>query len=224
MFPNRKRRTDQGRAELNEYVVTLLHTIVTLMANSTSSHQIMLPKLPIMLSTSENTKTGVLSSMGSQYQRLLQTAPLSSWNMSYQSNGTDGAQETLNGKLEGLQISQRSDVMGSSDIGANSGSYSTTTFSRAPRIVDLRPEKGKNKNKTSEPKLEAPASTSQANNDVSGKASKPVVVAPSNKTSTTSDATSSTAVEMYKVCPLRRATSVGDYWRSTMLEVFQMHF
>jgi hypothetical protein len=202
---NSSRRTDQGRAELNQYVVTLLHTIVTLMANSTSSHQIVLPKLPIMLSTSENTRTGVLSSMGSQYQRLLQTVPLSSWNMSYQGNGTDGAQETLNGKLEELHISARSDAFGSSGIGANIGSPSKTTFPRAPRIVDLRLEKGNAKEKISEPKLEAPACISQANNEVSGKASKPVVAAPSNKPSTTDVATSSTAVEKAKFPPCGEA-------------------
>jgi hypothetical protein len=82
-----------------------------------------------------------------------------------------------------------------SDIGANSGSSSTTPFTHVPRTVDLRPVKGSIKEKAPEPKLEAPACTSQANNEVPGKASNPVVVAPSNKTSTTSVATSPKAAE-----------------------------
>jgi hypothetical protein len=169
------------------------------MANSTSSHQIVLPKL--MLSTSENTRTGVLSSMGSQYQRLLQTAPLSSWNMSYQGNQSDGAEKTLDGELESLHISAGSDAMRGYDIGATSGLSQTTLVPRAPKIVDLRAEKGNAKEKIPERKLEPLACTSQASSGVSDKDSNAVVVAPSKKSSTTDVATSSTAVKKSKYPP-----------------------
>jgi hypothetical protein len=46
------------------------------MAESSSTGTIILPSLPIMLSSSEDTRKGVVTTLGEQYQRMLQAKPL----------------------------------------------------------------------------------------------------------------------------------------------------
>jgi hypothetical protein len=103
--------------------------------------------------------------------------------------------------LEALCISAGPDALSSSDLGANTGSSSTTPVPRAPRIVDLRPGKGNGKEKTPEPNLEPLACTSQANHDVLEGAPELVVAALNNTPSTTSVITSLTAVEKHRFLP-----------------------
>ena len=50
--------------------------IITLITESAKDGTVILPSLPVMLSTSENTRTEVVTALGKQYQRLLQSAPL----------------------------------------------------------------------------------------------------------------------------------------------------
>ncbi|PMD22795.1 hypothetical protein NA56DRAFT_75020 [Hyaloscypha hepaticicola] len=69
---------DRARAEIAEYVVTLQHAIITLMSESNSSIMLVLPSLPTMYSTSENTRIGVGSTLAEQYQRMVQAMPLGS--------------------------------------------------------------------------------------------------------------------------------------------------
>jgi hypothetical protein len=46
------------------------------MTESSSTGTIILPSLPIMLSNSEDTRKGVVTTLGEQYQRMLQARPL----------------------------------------------------------------------------------------------------------------------------------------------------
>jgi hypothetical protein len=58
-------------------VIKLQHTIITLMTESNSSNNPVLPSLPAIYSTSEDTRKGVVSAMAQQYQRMVQAKPLS---------------------------------------------------------------------------------------------------------------------------------------------------
>jgi hypothetical protein len=169
------------------------------MANSTSSHQVVLPKLPVMLSTSEDTRTGVLSSLGSQYQRLLQTAPVSSLHLPYlnghEQNERDEGQETLNKEFETLHISAGSDALGSPDVATTTAPSSSTLSARPPIVVDFQLRKRKSNNKPPAPKLKPPVGRvrfSQKSNTMSENDLKPVVPVTSDKPSTTSMVTSPT--------------------------------
>jgi hypothetical protein len=110
------------------------------MADSASSHQFVLPKLPIMLSTSEDTRTGVLSSMGSQYQCLLQAVSLSSLHISSldspKHSGIDRAREKFKGQFDKPHISTRSKALSSPDTGPSHGPSSTTAPPPESRTTD----------------------------------------------------------------------------------------
>jgi hypothetical protein len=69
--------TGRARAELSQYVIKLQHTIITMMTESNVSGTITMPSLPIMLSTSEDTRAGVVVALGEQYQKMSQAVPLS---------------------------------------------------------------------------------------------------------------------------------------------------
>jgi hypothetical protein len=59
-------------------VITLQHAIITLMNESNSSITLVLPSLPTMYATSEDTRIGVVSTLAEQYQRMAQAKPLRS--------------------------------------------------------------------------------------------------------------------------------------------------
>ncbi|PMD40909.1 hypothetical protein L207DRAFT_583082 [Hyaloscypha variabilis F] len=67
---------DRGRAELAGYVIKLQHTIITLITESNGSNALVLPSLPKIYSTSEDTRKGVVSALAQQYQRMVQARPL----------------------------------------------------------------------------------------------------------------------------------------------------
>jgi hypothetical protein len=56
----------------------LQHAIITLMNESNSSITLVLPSLPTMYATSEDTRIGVVSTLAEQYQRMAQAKPLRS--------------------------------------------------------------------------------------------------------------------------------------------------
>lgn len=58
------------------YVIKLQHTIITLMTESSSASVLVLPSLPAIYSTSEDTRKGVVSALAQQYQRMVQARPL----------------------------------------------------------------------------------------------------------------------------------------------------
>jgi hypothetical protein len=155
------------------------------MANPTSPHQIVLPQLPVMLSMSEDTRTGALSSLGSQYQRLLQTAPLSSSHLAYSNshrpNARDRARETINEEFETLHISAGSNPPGSLDVATTTGPSSSTLSHWRPIVVDVRPSKRKSNTRPPAPKLNLPVRSSQKYNTTSEHDLKSVVPAASNK-------------------------------------------
>jgi len=68
--------TEQARAELDEYFTTLQLAIITLMDESNSSNTLVLPSLPTIYATFENTRIGVVSTLAEQYQRMAQAKPL----------------------------------------------------------------------------------------------------------------------------------------------------
>ncbi|KAF4625296.1 hypothetical protein G7Y89_g12873 [Cudoniella acicularis] len=68
---------DRAKAELTGYVIKLQHTIITMMTESNSSFALVLPSLPTIYSTSEDTRMGVVSALAQQYQRIAQARPLS---------------------------------------------------------------------------------------------------------------------------------------------------
>lgn len=57
-------------------MIKLQHTIIVLMAESHSSAALILPSLPSILSTSENTRVGAVSALAEQYQRMAQASSL----------------------------------------------------------------------------------------------------------------------------------------------------
>jgi hypothetical protein len=57
-------------------VIKLQHTIITLMTESNSSASILLPSLPAIYATSEDTRVGFVSALAEQYQRMAQASPL----------------------------------------------------------------------------------------------------------------------------------------------------
>jgi hypothetical protein len=66
----------RGREELYLYIIQLQQTINLLMVETSGSSNVTLPKLPKILSTSENTRKGVVSTLDEQYQRLAQSRTL----------------------------------------------------------------------------------------------------------------------------------------------------
>lgn len=68
---------DRARVEPAGYVIKLQHTIITLMTESGSYSAIVIPSLPSILSTLEDTRTGVVTMLSEQYQRMTQARSLS---------------------------------------------------------------------------------------------------------------------------------------------------
>lgn len=67
---------DIGRAEIATYVIKLQHLIITMMGESSSALSIIMPSLPSMLSTSNETRVGVVNVLAQQYQRMMQAATI----------------------------------------------------------------------------------------------------------------------------------------------------
>jgi hypothetical protein len=74
------------------YVIKLQHTIIALMTESNSPVSLVLPSLPAIYSTSEDTRKGVVSALAQQYQRMVQARPLGS---SYLSRMLSGPWKTI---------------------------------------------------------------------------------------------------------------------------------
>ncbi|MCJ1405737.1 hypothetical protein MMC11_008967 [Xylographa trunciseda] len=70
---------EQGRHELSQYVIKLQHTIITLMTRSGSVTGNVFPDLPLMVASSDTTRTGAIDALAGQYQRMRQAAPLFSY-------------------------------------------------------------------------------------------------------------------------------------------------
>jgi hypothetical protein len=64
---------DRGRSELSEYIIKLQHTIIILITESNTSTGIVIPSLPNVLATSDETRWGVITALGQQYQRMAQS-------------------------------------------------------------------------------------------------------------------------------------------------------
>lgn len=63
------------------------------MTESSSTGTIILPSLPIMLSSSEDTRKGVVTTLGEQYQRMLQAQPLQTTMSTGVGRGTSARQK-----------------------------------------------------------------------------------------------------------------------------------
>jgi hypothetical protein len=70
--------TDRARADLAAYVIKVQHIIITLMTESNTSFILVLPSLPTVYATSEETRLGVVSALAEQHQRMAQAKPLRS--------------------------------------------------------------------------------------------------------------------------------------------------
>ena len=66
---------ERGRAELSSYVIKLQHGMISLLIGENPA-AIILPNLPAIYSTSEETRIGVITALREQFQRMSETMRL----------------------------------------------------------------------------------------------------------------------------------------------------
>jgi len=67
-------KIETARDQLYPFIIKLQHAYIALLSGSSVSPSILLPNLPMLLSTSEETRSGVVNTLKDQYQRMLQSS------------------------------------------------------------------------------------------------------------------------------------------------------